>query len=124
VDSSDAAFQSAGRIAMAEGLPQCEPVLLEPLFKVEVSVPNDATARANAIVSARRGQILGYDAREGWPGWDVVQALVPQAEIGDLIVEIRSASAGVGSFTARFDHMVELSGRAADQVVASRVAAE
>ena len=124
VDSSDAAFQSAGRIAMAEGLPQCESVLLEPIFKIEVSVPNDATARVNAIVSARRGQILGYDAREGWPGWDVVQALVPEAEIGDLIVEIRSASAGVGSFTARFDHMVELSGRAADQVVASRQAAE
>jgi elongation factor G len=124
VDSSDAAFQSAGRIAMAEGLPKCESVLLEPIFKVDIFVPNDATAKANAIVSSRRGQILGYDAREGWPGWDVVQALLPEAEIGELIVEIRSASAGVGSFTARFDHMVELSGRAADHVVASRQAAE
>jgi elongation factor G len=124
VDSSDAAFQQAGRIAMAEGLPQCESVLLEPIFKVDVVVPTEATAKANAIVSGRRGQILGFDAREGWPGWDVLQALMPEAEIGDLIVEIRSASAGVGTFTACFDHMAELSGRSADQVIASRHAAE
>ncbi|MFC5069279.1 elongation factor G [Flaviflagellibacter deserti] len=124
VDSSDAAFQAAGRIAISEGLPQCSPALLEPMFKVEVYVPNDATAKINAILSARRGQILGFDARGGWPGWDVVQAILPEAEIGDLIIEIRSASAGVGSFTAGFDHMAELVGRSADQVIASRHAAE
>ncbi len=124
VDSSDAAFQAAARMAIVEGLAQCGPVLLEPVMRVSVYVPNDATARANAIISARRGQILGFDAREDWPGWDVVQALMPEAEIGDLIVEIRSASAGVGTFTAAFDHMAELSGRTADQVIASRTAAE
>ena len=124
VDSSDAAFQAAGRIAMAEGLPQCAPVLLEPMLRVDVHVPNEATARVNAILSARRGQILGFDAREGWPGWDRVQAVMPEAEVGDMIVEIRSASAGVGHFTARFDHMAELVGRSADQVIASRRAAE
>jgi elongation factor G len=124
VDSSDAAFQAAGRLAMSEGLPQCQPVLLEPILKVDIFMPSEATAKANAIVSGRRGQILGFDAREGWPGWDVVQALMPEAEVGDLIVEIRSASAGVGTFTRQFDHMAELSGRAADQVIAGRVAAE
>jgi elongation factor G len=124
VDSSDSAFQSAGRIAIAEGLPNCAPVLLEPIFRVDVAVPSEATAKANAIVSGRRGQILGFDARDGWPGWDVVQALMPESEIGDLIIEIRSASAGVGTFSARFDHMAELTGRVADQVIAGRVAAE
>ena len=69
------------------------------------------TAKANAIVSSRRGQLLGFDTREGWNGWDVVRALMPEAEIGNLIIEVRSATAGVGSFTARFDHMAELSGR-------------
>ena len=47
---------------------------------------------------------------------------MPEAEIGDLIVEVRSATAGVGSFTARFDHMAELTGRTADQIVAARKA--
>ncbi len=124
VDSSDAAFQAAGRIAIAEGLPQCAPVLLEPMMRVDVVVPNEATARVNAILSARRGQILGFEARENWSGWDLVQAVMPEAEIGDMIVEIRSASAGVGHFTARFEYMAELVGRPADHVIASRHAAE
>ncbi|MBX6426568.1 MAG: elongation factor G [Variibacter sp.] len=124
VDSSDMAFRTAGRIAIAEGLPQCSPVLLEPIMQVEIVCPSEATAKVNAIVSARRGQLLGFDTREGWTGWDVVRALMPEAEIGDLIVELRSATAGVGTFTCRFDHMAELTGRAADQIVAARRAAE
>lgn len=122
VDSSDMAFQQAGRLAIQEALPACHPVLLEPIHKVEIAVPSDATARVNAIVSARRGQILGFDGRDGWPGWDVVAALMPESEIGDLIVEIRSATAGVGSFTATFDHLAELSGRDADRIVQARAA--
>src|SRR5690606_2178542 len=94
VDSSDMAFRQAGRIAMAEGLPQCSPVLLEPIMAVEIAIPSDATAKINALISQRRGQILGFDSREGWPGWDVVQAQIPAAEMDDLIVELRSATAG------------------------------
>ncbi|HZT27217.1 MAG TPA: elongation factor G, partial [Pseudolabrys sp.] len=124
VDSSDQAFRTAGRIGIVEGLPQCNPVLLEPIHEVEIVCPSDATAKMNAILSSRRGQILGFDAREGWPGWDVVRALMPEAEIGDLIIEVRSATAGVGSFTFKFDHMAELTGRTADQIVAARRAAE
>ena len=78
VDSSDMAFQLAGRLAMSEGLPQCQPVLLEPIFHVEIACPNEATAKINAILSQRRGQILGFDAREGWDGWDVVKAMLPE----------------------------------------------
>jgi elongation factor G len=78
----------------------------------------------NAILSSRRGQILGFDARENWPGWDVVRAQMPESEIGDLIIEVRSATAGVGSFTFKFDHMAELTGRTADQIIAARKAAE
>ncbi|MBZ0138508.1 MAG: elongation factor G [Pseudorhodoplanes sp.] len=124
VDSSDQAFRTAGRIAITEGLPQCQPVLLEPIHEVEIVCPNDATARINAILSGRRGQILGFDTREGWPGWDAVRAQMAEAEIGDLIIEIRSATAGVGTFTFKFDHMAELTGRTADQIVAARRAAE
>ena len=124
VDSSDMAFRTAGRIGITEGLPQCQPVLLEPIHLVEIVCPNEATAKINALMSSRRGQILGFDTREGWDGWDVVRAKMPEAEVGDLIVEIRSATAGAGTFTFKFDHMAELTGRTADQIVAARRAAE
>jgi elongation factor G len=124
VDSSDMAFRTAGRIGITEGLPQCQPVLLEPIHQVEIVCPNDATAKINALMSGRRGQILGFDTREGWDGWDVVRAMMPEAEIGDLIVEIRSATAGAGTFKFKFDHMAELTGRTADQIVTARRAAE
>ncbi|MGC2074646.1 MAG: elongation factor G [Xanthobacteraceae bacterium] len=124
VDSSDMAFRTAARIGIVEGLPQCQPVLLEPIHLVEIVCPSEATAKINALMSSRRGQILGFDTREGWDGWDVVRAKMPEAEIGDLIVEIRSATAGAGTFTFKFDHMAELTGRTADQIVAARRAAE
>jgi elongation factor G len=123
VDSSDMAFRQAGRIGIHDGLPQANPVLLEPIHLVEIVCPTDATAKINAILSGRRGQILGFDTREGWPGWDAVRAMMPESEIGDLIVEVRSATAGVGTFTAKFDHMAELTGRMADQVIAARKSA-
>ena len=87
------------------------------------SVRSEATAKINAILSGRRGQILSFDTREGWEGWDVVRAMMPESEIGDLIIEVRSATAGVGSFTFKFDHMAELTGKPADQIVAARRAA-
>jgi elongation factor G len=117
VDSSDMAFQMAAKLAMKEGMAQCSPVLLEPIMKVEIVTPSDATARIIALIPQRRGQILGYDARPGWPGWDVVEATMPQADIGDLIIELRSATAGVATYRAAFDHMAELTGRLADDAM-------
>ena len=119
VDSSDQAFRTAARIGVTEALPQCAPVLLEPIHVVEIVCPTDATAKINSILSGRRGQILGFDTREGWTGWDRVRAMMPEAEIGDLIVELRSATAGAGGFTRQFDHMSEVTGRAADQIIAA-----
>ncbi|MBR9973123.1 elongation factor G [Magnetospirillum sulfuroxidans] len=120
VDSSDMAFKTAARIAMAEGMPQCDPVLLEPILAVEISVPADFTSKAQRIITGRRGQILGFDGKEGWNGWDQVSAYLPQAEMGDLIVELRSLTMGVGTFGWRFDHLQEVSGRAAEKVVETR----
>ncbi len=122
VDSSDQAFKTAGRQGVQEALPKCEPILLEPIDLVEISVPNAFTARVQRLVSGRRGQILGYDAKPDWPGWDVVSAHMPQSELHDLIVELRSLTLGVGSFAHRFDHMQELTGRPAEKVMASRTA--
>lgn len=123
VDSSEQAFRTAGRLAMQEAMPNCAPVLLEPILHVEIVVPNEATAKVNGIVSSRRGQILGYDARAGWPGWDQISAHMPQAELRDLITELRSVSQGVGAYNWRFDHLQELTGRLAEEIVASRKAA-
>jgi elongation factor G len=117
VDSSDAAFQAAARLALAEALPKAKPVLLEPVLSVEITIPSEALSKATALVTGRRGQILGYDERPGWNGWQVLSATIPESEIGDLIVELRSATAGVGTFSTRFDHMAELSGRPAEMVL-------
>lgn len=123
VDSSDMAFRTCAGMAMREAMPKCGPVLLEPIFHVDIAVPNTYTAKVQRLVTGRRGQVLGYDAKEGWAGWDVVSAHMPQAELHDLIVELRSLTLGVGTFTCRFDHLQELVGRLADQVVQARSAA-
>jgi elongation factor G len=123
VDSSDAAFQTAARIAMQEGMPNCSPVLLESIMHVRIHVPSEATAKVNQVVSGRRGQLMGFDARDGWKGWDTVEAQMPLSELSDLIIDLRSLTQGVGTFETKFDHLAELSGKLAEQVVATRKAA-
>ena len=117
VDSSEMSFKMAARIALTEALPKCRPVLLEPILKVTVAAPSDATSRIQRLISGRRGQLLGYDARPGWNGWDEVSALMPEAEVADMIVEIRSVTQGVGTYRTEFDHLQELVGRTAERIV-------
>jgi elongation factor G len=117
VDSSDMAFQLAAKIAMKDGLAACGSVLLEPVMKVTVTTPESAMASVTTILTQRRGQILGFDARPGWDNWNLIETLMPQSELKGLIVELRSATSGVAGYTAVFDHMAELSGRLADDVI-------
>ena len=107
VDSSDMAFRTATRNGVAEALGKADPVLLEPIEHVTVSVPNRFTAAAQRLLTGRRGQILGYAERESWSGWDDVEALVPAAELGDFILQLRAETTGLGSFTRHFDHLAE-----------------
>ncbi|SBW03585.1 Elongation factor G-like protein [uncultured Alphaproteobacteria bacterium] len=118
VDSSEMAFKTAAGIGMRAALPKCEPILLEPIWAVSVAVPSEWTSKAQRALSQRRAQILGYDKRPGWTGWDVIKAQVPQMEVHDLILELRSLTMGVGTFEWVFDHLQELTGRAADKAVA------
>ncbi|WP_430395901.1 elongation factor G [Ferrovibrio sp.] len=120
VDSSDQAFRTAGGMALHEGLPNCAPVLLEPIQSVSFTVPNAFTAKVHAIVASRRGQILGMTARDGWSGWDEIDCYLPESEMTGLATELRSATLGVGGFAARFDHLQELIGKLADRVVEDR----
>ncbi len=124
VDSSDQAFRQAAQLAMREGMPKCGPVLLEPVFKVTIDVPNEHTSKVTNLVIGRRGQILGFQAKADWLGWDSVEAHMPQAEVRDLIIELRSLSQGTGTFQFEFDHMSQLTGRLADQVVTQRAEAD
>lgn len=120
VDSSDQAFRTTGWLALQEALPKCEPVLLEPILELKIDIPNGFTAKVHAIVSARRGQIIGLAAREGWPGWDEMSCRMPASEALDLATELRSATLGVGTFTMRFDHLQEVTGKLADRIVQER----
>ncbi len=121
VDSSDMAFKTAARIGMTEAGAVCHPVLLEPICEVHIAVPSEFTPKAQRLVTGRRGgQVLGFDARPGWNGWDIVSAYIPQAEMGDVVVELRSLTMGVGSFIWAFHHLQELIGRDADKVVEAR----
>lgn len=120
VDSNEMSFKLAARLAMTEGMPKCAPVLLEPIVKVTIAVPSEYTSKVHGLVSTRRGQILGFEARDDWTGWDSLFANMPESEIHDLIIELRSLTQGVGTYWAEFDHLEEISGRVADQIVAQR----
>ncbi len=122
VDSNEMSFKLAGRQAMREALPECDPVLLEPIYKTEIHTPSEHTSKVHGVVSARRGQILGFDAREGWPGWDTVSAMMPEQGLSDLIIELRSLSQGAATFDSGFDHYQELFGKDADKIVNARKA--
>jgi elongation factor G len=117
VDSSEMAFRQAGRLAMDEGLRRCGSTLLEPIERLKIYAPSTSTSGVTSLVSARRGRVLGFGPREGWSGWDVVDAYLPRSERHDLISELRSLSQGLGSFEFSFDHLSEVTGRLADDII-------
>ena len=117
VDSSELAFRIAGRIGMSEALPQCQPYLLEPMCHLVIDTPSGATSKASSTISSRRGQILGIGSHPSWQRWDRVEAIIPEAGLHGLDAELRSMSQGLASFSARYDHVAELSGKLADDVI-------
>ena len=121
VDSSELAFRLAGRLAMAEALAAASPHLLEPMHKVSVVCPSSATSRVSSAVASRRGQMLGMAPRDGWTGWDRIDAIIPEAELSGMEAELRSQSQGLASYEASFDHLAELNGPLAEKVVQQRV---
>jgi elongation factor G len=116
VDSSEMAFRAAGRLAIEEGLRGCGSVLLEPIERLVVYAPSSGLSNITSALSSRRGQILGFGPRDGWPGWERIEAYLPQSERHDLIAEIRSITQGLGTFESDFDHMAELTGRLAEEI--------
>lgn len=117
VDSSEQAFKQAARIAMTEGMTHCSPVLLEPVLEITVSVPNDFTSKALQLITGKRGQILGYDRIPSWDSWDMVTGYLPQAEMHDFIIELRSLTLGVGFFNWQVAHLQEVPERLAQNIL-------
>ena len=122
VDSSELAFRTAGRIAMHDALGAASPHLLEPVQRLVVVSPSSATSKVSSTVASRRGQMLGLGPRDGWPGWDRVEALLPESELAGLEAELRSLSQGLATYEAEYDHLAELNGTLAEKVVKERVA--
>ena len=120
VDSSEIAFKTCGRQALLEALPQCDPILLEPILHITLSTPKVFTAKLQRLISGRRGQILGFDDKPNWKGWDEMQAYLPQSEMQDMIIELRSLTLGIGTFTWKYDRLQELTGRLSDKAIAQR----
>ena len=122
VDSSELAFRIAGRMAMGDALAQAAPYLLEPVVRLEVDTPTGTGSKAGSVLSARRGQILGLSPHPDWLRWERVEAELPESALHGLDAELRSLSQGLASFTAAFDHLAELTGKHADEVVKAEAA--
>lgn len=117
VDSSELAFRTAGRIAVADALAAAVPYLLEPVAHVTIHAPGTATSRITSAVASRRGQMLGMTPLEGWSRWDVVEVLLPEAELHGLEAELRSLSQGMARYEAHFDHLAEVGSKLAGEIV-------
>jgi elongation factor G len=115
VDSSDMAFQIAGSLALKDGVEQAGVVLLEPIARLDVVVPDAFTGDIMGDLNAKRGKILGMDQVGG--GKQRVRAMVPQAEIARYVIDLRSMTGGRGAFSMSFDHYEELPSHLAQKVI-------
>jgi elongation factor G len=116
VDSSDMAFKMAASMAFKEGIRQAEPVLQEPIMKVEVVTPEEFLGEIMGQMNARRGNIIGTEVRPG--NTQMVTAMVPLAEMFGYATDLRSATQGRGVFTMEFDHYAQVSENVAKAILA------
>ena len=117
VDSSEVAFKVAGTMALREALKGANPVLLEPIMKVEVVMPEEYMGDVMGNVSSRRGHIEGMDSVAGS---QVVRAHVPLAEMFGYATDLRSRTQGRGVFTMQFSHFAEVPNSVAEKVVGKK----
>jgi elongation factor G len=114
VDSSDIAFKIAGSMGFKKAMETAQPVLLEPIMRMEVSTPEDCLGDVIGDINARRGKVSGVEPQAGG---HVVRALVPMAEILTYAAELRSITSGRGMFTMEFSHYEEVPSHLASKIV-------
>ena len=117
VDSSEMAFKTAGSMAFQAAMDRANPVLLEPVMKLEISTPEEFYGDVLGDISARRGQITEYDQRGNLK---VIRAMVPLAETFGYATELRSLSQGRASYSMEFDHYEEVPRNVAEKIVGTR----
>lgn len=108
VDSDEMSFRTAAILGMREGLSKANPIILEPITEVKVFVPQSFTAGVLSQLNGLRGQILGSRPLPERQGWDEVSAHVPQQELWDYIIELRTLSQGLGYYTWKFSHLAQV----------------
>ena len=113
VDSSVMAFEIAARAAFREAMPKAKPKLLEPIMRVEVVTPDDYTGTITGDLASRRGQVQSMEMRGNA---QVINAMVPLANMFGYINTLRSSSQGRAQFTMQFDHYAEVPQSVADEV--------
>lgn len=116
VDSKDIAFQIAGREAIKKAFEQAKPILLEPIMKLKITVPEEDMGDVLGDINSRRGKVLGME-REG--NKSVLQALVPEAELFKYINDLRSMTAGRGMYYKELDHYEEVPSNLASGIIAA-----
>jgi elongation factor G len=115
VDSNEMAFKIAGSMALKAAKEKCNPCLLEPIFKVEVNVPEDYMGDVIGDLSSRRGRIEGMDERSGTR---IVRAKVPLAEMFGYSTTLRSRTQGRGTFSMELSHYEEVPKNVAEEIIA------
>lgn len=110
VDSSEQSFKTAAGMGVRDALPKCNPVVLEPIVRVRVTVPTQYTSAVIQQLTGKRGQILGMNPAEK-SGHDVVEADVPQVELARYITELRTATQGMGTYTWRHERFDAVPGK-------------
>lgn len=116
VDSSEMAFKIAGAQAFRKGFMEAKPILLEPIYNIEVKVPEDAMGDVMGDISSRRGKIAGM---EGAGHYQVIRAQVPAAELHKYATILRSKTGGRGVFSATMSHYEEVPREVAEKVIAA-----
>lgn len=114
VDSSEMAFKIAASMALKEAKNKCKPVLLEPIMKVEVVVPEEYMGNVMGDLTSRRGKPLGNESRGNALS---INAMVPLAEMFGYATSLRSNSQGRGNFTMTLDHYEEVPKNIAEEII-------
>ena len=118
VDSSDESFRIAARLAYEDGIPNAGPVILEPILKLDILIPDGNTGDVIGDISSKRGHVLGMAPAEGEPGCSIVEVEAPEAEVQRYATDLRSITQGRGRFTREFVRYEEVPPNIQDQIVA------
>ncbi len=118
VDSSDESFRIAARLAYEDGVPNAHPVILEPILKLDILIPDTNTGDVIGDISSKRGHVLGMAPAEGEPGFSIVEVEAPEAEVQRYATDLRSITQGRGRFTREFVRYEEVPPNIQEQIVA------